>query len=73
MPDVPTGLQPEHNRTVEIEAVATSLDKFKKEATVGSVIPKGSTFTITCDEGPYLDGDDSAPPPLSYLVASVAF
>ena len=73
MVDVPTGLRPDHNRTVEVEAVATSLAKFKKEATVASVNPKGSTFTITCDEGSYLDGDDSAPPPLSYLVASVAF
>lgn len=40
---------------------------------VQSTRPEGSKFTIVCDEGPYLNGDDSAPSPLSYFCAGVAF
>lgn len=31
------------------------------------------TFEMICDEGRNLGGDDSAPPPLAYFAASVAF
>lgn len=30
-------------------------------------------FEIPCDEGPALGGDDSAPPPLAYFGAALAF
>jgi len=30
-------------------------------------------FEIICDEGENLGGDNSAPPPLAYFAASVAF
>ena len=30
-------------------------------------------FTIVCDEAAMIGGDDSAPPPLAYFAASVAF
>jgi hypothetical protein len=30
-------------------------------------------FTIDCDEGAALGGDDSAPPPLAYFGAALAF
>jgi hypothetical protein len=32
-----------------------------------------SHFTIACDEGANLGGDDSAPPPLAYFGAALAF
>ena len=30
-------------------------------------------FEMICDEGKNLGGDDSAPPPLAYFAASIAF
>lgn len=30
-------------------------------------------FEIVCDEGKNLGGDDTAPPPLAYFAASIAF
>lgn len=30
-------------------------------------------FEMLCDEGTNLGGDDSAPPPLAYFAASIAF
>lgn len=30
-------------------------------------------FTVTCDEGPRLGGDDSAPPPLAYMGLALGF
>ncbi|HYU17341.1 MAG TPA: hypothetical protein VEQ11_01450 [Chloroflexota bacterium] len=59
----------ELSRVVE----ATALENQRKEARATLVSPPGTTFTITCDEGPYLQGDDTAPPPLSLLSASIAF
>lgn len=58
---------------IEVVAEAEALDKQKKSARVDLVSPAGSTFTIECDEGAYLRGDDTAPPPLSYLTSSIAF
>ena len=58
---------------IEVIATAEALDKQRKKAQVDLVSPAGSTFTIECDEGPYLRGDDTAPPPLSYLTSSIAF
>ena len=45
----------------------------KKQATVTLEAPEGSTWSIVCDEGAYLGGDDTAPPPLVYFSAAVAF
>jgi hypothetical protein len=45
----------------------------KKRALVTLEQPEGSTFSIICDEGAYLDGEDSAPPPLAYFSAGIAF
>ena len=58
---------------IEVVASADALDKQKKSAVIDLVSPAGSTFAIECDEGAYLKGDDTAPPPLAYLTASVAF
>jgi hypothetical protein len=58
---------------IEVVAEAKALDKQRKTASVDLVSPAGGTFTIECDEGAYLRGDDTAPPPLSYLTSSIAF
>jgi hypothetical protein len=33
----------------------------------------GESFTIACDEGEAVGGDNTAPPPLAYFCASIAF
>ncbi|GMR24139.1 MAG: hypothetical protein BMS9Abin37_2644 [Acidobacteriota bacterium] len=58
---------------IEVVAEAEALDKQQKSARVELVSPAGGTFTIDCDEGAYLRGDNTAPPPLSYLTSSIAF
>ena len=59
----------------ELELVVESraLDGKSKEAQVTLRKPAGTTFTIHCDEGAYLNGADTAPPPLAYLSSSIAF
>ena len=56
-----------------LEVNAETLERQKKTARAELKQPSGTTFTIECDEGPYLDGDDTAPPPLSFLTSSIAF
>lgn len=48
-----------------------SEDGMRKEATVEDIT--GEKWRIICDEGPYLNGADSAPPPLAYFSAGMAF
>lgn len=67
------GLEESQKRQVVIEVEANHLDNMRREAIVQSTEPEGSKFTIVSDEGPYLDGDDSAPSPLSYFCAGVVF
>ena len=52
---------------------AEFLEDMKKQATVTLEAPEGSTWSIGCDEGAYLGGDDTAPPLLVYFSAAVAF
>ena len=68
-----SSLKPVQKREVVLKLEAESLDNMRKQATVRIEQPKGSTFQIICDEGPYLGGDDSAPAPLAYYSASIAF
>lgn len=58
---------------LELVVDARALERQLKEARVTLLSPPGKTFTIACDEGPYLDGADTAPPPLAYLSSSIAF
>jgi hypothetical protein len=60
-----------HTLELVVEAEALERQHKKGEATLKQ--PAGKTFTIHCDEGAYLSGDDTAPPPLAYLSSSVAF
>jgi hypothetical protein len=45
----------------------------KKRAIVTVEAPGFGTFSMWCDEGTSLGGNDSAPPPLAYFGAGLAF
>ena len=49
-----------------LDLLARTAERQTKVATFGK-------FTIHCDEGAAIGGDDAAPPPLAYFAASVAF
>jgi len=70
---VPGSLQPTQDRELRVAVEAETLDGMKKRAIVTLEQPEGSTFSILCDEGSYLSGEDSAPPPLSYFSVGIAF
>lgn len=60
-----------HELQLVVEAEARERQFKTARATLEK--PAGTTFTLECDEGPYLEGDDTAPPPLSFLTSSIAF
>ncbi len=65
-----------NSRDIRFHVTARTLDGQKKRAEVwseGQGRPTGSRFAILCDEGKRIGGDDSAPPPLAYFSAGVAF
>ncbi len=70
----PVGLAESQDRELRLRVEAKSLEKMKKQALVTREAPTGgSAWSILCDEGAYLGGDDAAPPPLAYLSAAIAF
>ena len=69
----PSGFQDRHDREVRVHVEARSLEGMKKEAVVTLEQPVGSVYRMRCDEGAYLAGEDTAPPPLSYFSAAIAF
>jgi hypothetical protein len=71
--DTPGSLRESQDRELQVRLSAESLENMKKQATVTLEAPEGSTWSILCDEGAYLGGDDTAPPPLVYFSAAVAF
>jgi hypothetical protein len=70
---IPGSLQPQQDRELKVSLQAESLEGMKKRAIVTLEQPEGSTFSIICDEGAYLGGEDTAPPPLAYFSAAIAF
>ncbi len=69
----PMGLDPNAGaREFTLEVDAEALEKMRKIALVRLPIINES-FTIACDEGTAVGGDNSAPPPLAYFCASIAF
>ncbi len=58
-------------REIVIEVEAETLERQRKLARVRS--RNGSTFEMICDEGTRIGGDDTAPSPLAYFSAGVAF
>ena len=72
----PTGQPGSLDREIRLRVQATTLDRQKKQAEVWSEVsgqPAGSRWAIRCDEGTRVGGDDSAPPPLAYFSAGLAF
>ena len=55
----------------EVHCSIQSEDGMRKEAVVVDIT--GEKWRMICDEGPYLNGADSAPPPLAYFSAGMAF
>ncbi|MDA1073710.1 MAG: hypothetical protein O3A63_02965 [Proteobacteria bacterium] len=49
-----------------LDVEARTAERQTKVATFGK-------FTIHCDEGAAIGGDDTAPPPLAYFASSIAF
>lgn len=70
---IPVGLRDVQSRDVIVSVEARAAGNQRKEAAVTMVAPAGDTFTIACDEGAYLGGDGTAPSPLAYFSASLAF
>ena len=72
MTTVPDGLDPSiHTREIVFEADVSLVTPFLKLATVSR--GGGSHMTFACDEGPSLGGLGSAPTPLMYFSAALAF
>ncbi len=71
--DSPSSLQERQDRELRVHVEAQTLEGMKKEAVVTLEQPVGSVYRMRCDEGAYLAGDDTAPPPLSYFSAAIAF
>lgn len=66
-------LADKQDRTYDIVVSADQLENMRKQAVVKVGVPGTSVFSIVCDEGPALGGDDTAPAPLAYFCASIAF
>jgi hypothetical protein len=72
MAQVPKGLDPTtQTREISFEADVRSVTPFLKLATVSHNGTAPHTFA--CDEGPSLGGLGSAPTPLMYFSAALAF
>ena len=72
----PTGQPGSLNREIRLRVRAQTIGRQKKQAEVWSEVggqPAGSRWAIQCDEGARVGGDDTAPPPLAYFSAGLAF
>jgi len=61
-----TGITEISARTFTMEVSAEHVDKMLKRGTFRD-------FSVNCDEGPRLGGEDSAPPPLAYMGMALGF
>ena len=69
----PDGLDPRvTSRTVTFEADVQGVTPMLKLATV-THSGRNAAYTFACDEGPSLGGLGSAPTPLAYFTAAIAF
>ena len=53
-------------REIVLQADAETMERMKKEG-------HARGFTVYCDKGERIGGDNSAPPPLAYFGLSLAF
>ena len=64
---VPEALDPnQRGREILVEATAETLEKMRKEGSVRG-------FTVMCDEGAHVGGDNTAPSPLAYFNVAIGF
>jgi hypothetical protein len=73
MSEAPVGMQETQKRDLVLQVAARAAQNMRKEATVTIVSHGGATYEIACDEGHWLGGDNTAPPPLAYFSSSIAF
>jgi len=65
--DTPFRITPvEQGFRLEFDVAAARAERQRKRATFGG-------FEIFCDESRMIGGDDSAPPPLAFFAAALAF
>jgi|SRR5919107_249338 hypothetical protein len=64
---------PQGAKEIQVRLTAESHDKMRKRALVSNELPGFSPFVMWCDEGTSLGGEDSAPAPLAYFSAAIAF
>lgn len=57
----------------EVNVAAESGDGMRKTAVMEPNLPSWGAFQLLCDEGGALGGTDTAPPPLGYMAAGIAF
>jgi len=59
--------------TIDLRTEIRALDGMQKEAVVLQRSPRGATWRLVSDEGPYLNGTDYAPYPLAFFAAGMQF
>jgi hypothetical protein len=64
---------PSPDRPILVRVSAEIVGGERKRALVVQDVPKGSEWELFSDEGPALGGEDTAPEPLTYFGAAVAF
>jgi len=71
---IPSGIQePQEGKEIRVKLTAELRDNMKKQALVALEAPGFGNFSMWCDEGTSLGGDDTAPAPLAYFGAAIAF
>ena len=71
MSEMADAMDAKHQRQIEVYAIATTIEKWRKQVIAGQ---RGSErFSFISDEGSYMPGGEgTAPTPLTYFVAGVA-
>ena len=62
---------PAPRRGVAVRLLVRSLSEMQKEALVTSTEGEGAVWRLSSDEGPYLNGTDMAPCPLSFMTVGM--
>lgn len=73
MPTVFKKPRPGEQMKFEVNLSAEVVDGMLKRAVVEPNLPSWGSFQLICDEGTALGGQDTAPPPLGYMAAGIAF
>lgn len=75
--EAPAQAQPHSGGEIRVRVRAETLGGQRKRAEVWGETATGarrnSSWQMLCDEGRSIGGDDTAPPPLAYFSAGIAF